>query len=126
MSPKHQNVSSIISSLFQRKREARRKQKAQASRRRRTFNMENLESREMFAVTSISLSGGVISVATDNNATSVTASVNGSNIRVTDATTNRTWDFASSSVARLDLTFGAGNDRFVNNVSTLATRAWGM
>ena len=56
----------------------------------------------------------------------MTASQSGTNIRVTDNTTNRHWDYAASSVGRLDFVGGAGNDRFVNDVATLNTRAWGQ
>jgi hypothetical protein len=126
MSGNPTNVSSVLSRLFNRKREERRKHKPLAQRRTRTFHLEGLERREMFAVTSIGLNAGVISVFTDNNATSVTASQSGTSIRVTDNTTNRHWDYATTSVSRLDFVGGAGNDRFVNDVPTLNTRAWGQ
>ena len=55
MSGQPNNVSSVISRLFNRKRDERRKQKSLAQRRNRTFRLESLERREMFAVTSIGL-----------------------------------------------------------------------
>ncbi len=67
-----------------------------------------------------------LQIWTDNNATSVTVNPVGSNYRVSEVGTSRTWDYAASSIGRLDFIGGAGNDRFVNNVSTLATRAWGQ
>jgi hypothetical protein len=45
---------------------------------------------------------------------------------VTDNTTSRTWNYAASSVSRVDFIGGAGNDRFVNMIPTMNTRAWGQ
>jgi Calpain family cysteine protease/RTX calcium-binding nonapeptide repeat (4 copies) len=128
MSAKGRNnsVSSILSNLFNRNREARRKRKSPVSRRGRHLQMEGLESREMFSVSSLYLSGGLLSVYTDNNATSVTVGQVGSNYRVTEGGSGRYWDFFTSSFGRVDFVGGAGDDRFINNVPTMNTRAWGQ
>jgi calpain family cysteine protease/hemolysin type calcium-binding protein len=91
----------------------------------RNLSLEGLEKREMFAVTSLGFSGSNLIVRTDNASTSVNVSQVGSNIRITDATTNRSWDYAASSVGTVEFQGGAGNDRFVNYVSNLAVRGFG-
>jgi hypothetical protein len=49
----------------------------------------------------------------------------GSNIRINDLSTNRSWDYAASSVGSVEFQGGAGNDRFVNYVGSLPVRAFG-
>ena len=116
----------ILNKLFGRKHKAGRKGGSAASRGRRNFQFEGLERREMFAVSSLFLNGSALTVYTDNSPTSVTVSPVGTNIRITEGGTNRTWDFAASQALSVDFVGGAGNDRFVNNVYSMPTRAWGQ
>jgi Ca2+-binding RTX toxin-like protein len=116
----------ILGRFFGRGRNAGRQTGFPPKRGRRNLQLEGLEKREMFAVSSLYLSGGALAVYTDNAATSVTVSQMGPNIRVTDDGANLFWDYAASQVGRVDFVGGAGNDRFINNVSNLATRAWGL
>ena len=115
--------SSILDKLAGRSSKVRRKKKT--DRTGRSCRMEGLERREMFAVSSLTFNGNTLIVQSDNNATNVTVSQNGSNYRITDSSTNRSWDFASSVVGKVEFRGGAGNDRFVNNVQYLSTRAFG-
>lgn len=126
MSGNSTNVSSVISRMFHRKREERRKHKTLAKRCRRTFHIEDLEKREMFAISTIGVYSGALQMWTDNNSTSVTVSQVGSNVHVLDSSTNHSWDFALSGISRIDFIGGAGNDTFVNNIPTMHTRAWGQ
>jgi hypothetical protein len=88
--------------------------------------VELLESRDLMAVASLSFTADrTLIVRTDNASTSVEVRVDGSNYRVHDHSTNRSWTYAASTVARVEFQGGAGNDRFVNNVPSLSVRAFG-
>ncbi len=64
-------------------------------------------------------------VKTDDAATNVTVAQVGSNIRIHDVSTNRSWDYAASQVGTVEFQGGAGNDRFVNYIANLPIRAFG-
>jgi hypothetical protein len=91
----------------------------------RSLHLDSLEKREMFSVSSLYMHGDMLIVQTDNAATAVEVSQSGSNIRVDDVTTNRSWDIASGSVGSVAFVGGAGNDAFANNVANLRTVAIG-
>jgi len=88
--------------------------------------VESLESRDLKAVASLSFTADrTLVVRTDNASTSVEVRVEGSNYRVHDQSTNRSWSYAARTVSRVEFQGGAGNDRFVNNVPNLSVRAFG-
>lgn len=88
-------------------------------------DLEVLEGRQMMAVTQAGFNGNTLIVKTDDAATSVEVRRVGSDIVIRDITTSRSWNFAASRVGTVEFQGGAGNDRFVNNVENLSTRAFG-
>src|SRR4051812_14268788 len=86
-------------------------------------SLETLEERTVLSVTTSSLSGGVFTMWSDNNASNVTVSQSGSNINVYDSTNGFYRSMAG--VTKVQFVGGAGNDRFVNNAYSLPTAAWG-
>ncbi|MFM8497914.1 MAG: calcium-binding protein [Planctomycetia bacterium] len=100
--------------------------KTDRSRRPSPFgNLEALEGRQMMAVAQTGFNGNTLTVKTDNAATNVEVHQLGSDIVIHDLTTGRSSKFAASSVGTVEFQGGSGNDRFVNNVSTLPVRAFG-
>lgn len=89
-------------------------------------NLEPLEGRRMMSVTQTWFTGSMLCVKTDDTATSVEVRQVGSDIVIHDLTTARSWNFAASRVGTVEFQGGAGNDRFVNNVMNLPTRAFGF
>ncbi len=69
-----------------------------------------LENRVVPAVSSIQLTGSILTVHSNNNATTVLVNQTGAYVTVQDITTNRAWTYASAKVARVDVYGGAGND----------------
>lgn len=88
-------------------------------------NGETLEQRTLLSVSSLWFSGNRLVVKSDNASTSVSVSQSGSNLVVSEVGTSRSWSYARSSVGDLEFQGGNGNDRFVNNISNLPTRAFG-
>jgi hypothetical protein len=88
------------------------------------LGIDTLEDRDMMSVSSVVTGGGVMTVYANSLDTSVVvqSAANGG-IQVRDTVTGATW--TRYGISRVDFVGGAGNDRFINNVSTLATRAWG-
>lgn len=120
------DVSAFLSNFFHRKRQERRRWKKAAAHRGRTFHMEGLERREMFAVGALYFTaGGVLHIDSTNTATSVTVSHVGSTYRITDNNTNKTYDYAEGIVKSVDFKGGSGNDTFINNVYSLPVHAVG-
>jgi len=72
--------------------------------------LTQLENREVPAIASTRLFGGVVTVASDNSPSTVLVYQNTSNVTVRDMITNRAWTFASSNVARIDVYGSAGAD----------------
>ncbi len=93
--------------------------------RERRLKLESLERRELMAVVSQWFSGDMLVVKTDNNSTSVNVRQVGSQIRIQDLSTNRSWDYAATRVNQVEFQGGRGNDRFVNYARTLPVRAFG-
>ena len=69
-----------------------------------------LENREVPAVASTALVGGILTVHCDNNATSVLVSQTATNISIYDISSNRSWMYSASQVGRVDVFGGAGAD----------------
>jgi Ca2+-binding RTX toxin-like protein len=101
------------------------KSASQRNRRSRNLQLEGLESREMFSVSSLWFNGSTLVIQADDASTSVTVSQVDSSIRINDVSTNRRWNYAASSVGSVEFRGGAGNDRFVNNVGNLSVRCLG-
>ncbi len=80
--------------------------KAARRDRKRSLMMESLERRELLAVASQWFSGNLLVVKTDNSSTSVTVRQVGSQIRIQDLSTNRSWDYASSRVNQVEFQGG--------------------
>ena len=93
------------------------------AQRRPSF--ETLEGRDCMAVASLWFSGNQLCVRTDNFATSVSVSSSGTNIVVNENGSGRTWSYAATTVGSVQFQGGTGNDRFVNNVSSLRVSGYG-
>ncbi|MBL8828390.1 MAG: hypothetical protein JNM18_15520 [Planctomycetaceae bacterium] len=91
----------------------------------RKLNVEPLEERRLMSVNSLFFSGSTLVVKTDNVASNVEVRQSGANTVIHDLGTNRQWSYATSSVGRVQFQGGAGNDRFVNNFSTMPVQAYG-
>lgn len=79
--------------------------------------LSSLEAREVPAITSVSLSFGVLTVRTDNTDNVVYVSQNPSIIQIGDAIENRVWNFSPSQVNRIDVFTGNGDDVVTNRGS---------
>lgn len=91
--------------------------------RRTRLGVEGLEAREVPSVSSVTLGGGIMKVYANSSDTSVAVQSSGSSVQVKDMTTGSTW--TRSGITEVQFIGGSGNDRFVNNISTLKTKAWG-
>lgn len=92
---------------------------------RANLNIETLEDRLALSLTSATLSGGMLYLNGDNNASNITLSQSGSNIVAYDSTNGFSRSFAASAVQRAQFVGGASADRLVNNVALLPVQAWG-
>lgn len=92
---------------------------------RANLTVESLEDRIALSLTSATLSNGMLFLNSNNNASNVTLYQSGSNIVAYDSTNGFSRSFSAASVQRAQFLGGAGNDRFVNNVSSLPVQAWG-
>src|SRR5262245_17444476 len=111
----------------------RTRPKPQTRPSRNTFRpaVELLESREVPSVSSLSFSGSTLVIRADNADTSVSVKLS-YNVKtaqnyvvVSEAGTGRSWSYAAGTVSQIEFQGGAGNDRFVNNVSSLPVSAYG-
>jgi hypothetical protein len=96
-----------------------------ARRSNRLRDLEALEGRRMMSVSQMWFSGSTLCVKSDDASTSVEVRQVGTDIQVRDLSTSRSWNYSASSVGAVEFQGGAGNDRFVNNVASLPTRAFG-
>lgn len=99
------------------------------ARRRRWYDapaLEALERRDLPSVSSLFLSGRTLVIRSDALATNVEVNPTASGVQVRCVGTNRTWSYAAGVIGSVEFQGGAGHDRFVNNVVTLATRAFGF
>lgn len=116
---------SILSRLFG-KNSTKSRKLTSARRGPRPLRMDTLESREMFSVSSLWFTNDkVLVVKTDNADTSVQVSQSGSTLSIKELGTNRSWQYQSTQVGKVEFQGGNGNDRFVNLVPNLAVRAFG-
>jgi hypothetical protein len=108
---------------------SRRKQKSKGHRGRSNLRFESFETREMFSVSSISLSQvgpvKVLEISTDNVSTTVQVDKIGSKIHVQDMKSGFSRDFAAASVGSIKFTGGDGNDSFRSNVAGVPVVAYG-
>jgi hypothetical protein len=89
------------------------------------LSIDALEGRDLMSVSSLVTGGGVVTVYANNLDTSVVVNpIANGGIQIRDNATGAVWN--RYGISRVDFVGGNGHDRFVNNVSTLATRAWGM
>jgi len=86
---------------------------------------EALETRELLSVSKLWMSGSMLVVKTDNASTHVNVRQVGSNVRIEDVTSNRSWNYSSAQVKSVEFQGGNGDDRFVNYYRTLPVRAFG-
>ncbi len=86
---------------------------------------EALEQRQVLSVDSLYFSGSILVVHTDNASTSVEVRTVGSNVQIKEVGSNKVWNYAASSVGKVEFQGGNGNDRFVNYSTTLPVRAFG-
>lgn len=96
------------------------------SKRRIQVEPEVLEQREVLTVTNTWFSGLTFVVLADSSATSVAVRQSGSSVVISEEGTSRTWTYSSSQVNQVEFQGGAGNDRFVNYISTMPIRAFGF
>lgn len=93
------------------------------------LQMEQLEGREMFSVSSIGFTQDALVIKTDDVSTHVEVSRVGSNVRVTEVGANKVWNYDYAKVSRLDrIEFqgGKGNDTFINQNVAVDIRAFGF
>jgi hypothetical protein len=80
-----------------------------------------LENREVPAVSTITLSGGILTVDTNSAATNVLVSQPVGSITIKDVTTNRAWSYSSTKVNEVIVNAGAGTDTFTATTTHPAT-----
>lgn len=86
--------------------------------------LENLERREVPAINFINLTDGILSIRTDNSATSVTVQNQGTGVRIVEEGARpRLWDY--SNVDSITFTGGRGNDTLVNKANGVPVTAYG-
>ncbi|WP_439626673.1 hypothetical protein [Gemmata sp.] len=73
-----------------------------------------LEAREVPAVASVQLVGGVLTVQTNDESSNVAVSQTATNINVRDSVTNQVWNYARAQVSVVNMFGGAGNDSFTS------------
>jgi hypothetical protein len=106
-----------------RRAKSNRKSSSHKRSKKNQLRIEGLEKREMFAISSVSMLGSTLVVNSDDVATSAEVRQVGSDIRITDLGTGRSW--TRSNVGSVEFRGGNGNDRFVNYVPNLPVRALG-
>ena len=106
-------------------KQAGRKSKNRPRRKGRSLQIEGLEKRDLFSVSSLWFDGKTLIVQADDNATSVSVSQTGSKISVKEVGTDRVWDYQDANVDKVQFQGGDGNDRFVNYVANMPVRAFG-
>ena len=90
-----------------------------------TLSSEALEPRQLLTVTNPYFSGSLLVVPTNNSATKIDLSATTTTVQVKDLSANKVWSYARSSVSKIELQGGNGNDRFVNNIQTMPVRMFG-
>jgi hypothetical protein len=77
-------------------------------------NVVQLEGRDVPAITSIQLVGGILTVRTDNTDNAVQVSHDTSTVTVLDAKNNITNSYPAAAIARVDVFGGDGNDSLIS------------
>lgn len=103
----------------------RKSPSANREKRERFTSLEQLERREVYAVSAVELNQASLNVFSDNNATQVEFSQVGKNIVVKDVGANKTWTFDSAKVGELKFVGGNGNDQAKNLAANYKFSAWG-
>jgi len=88
-----------------------------------TLLFEPLERRELLSVNSTYVSNRTLVISTDSLSTSVEVSKSGTSFIVTEVGTSRKW--THTGVDAVTFVGGDGNDRFVNKIAALPTKAYG-
>jgi Calpain family cysteine protease/RTX calcium-binding nonapeptide repeat (4 copies) len=122
--------STLVDEPIGRNRKAGRK--GSSNRGHRNLQIEGLEKREMFSVSSLWTTnisdnwykGSMLVVKTDDAATQVTISQVGSKIHISDATTERSWDYQAGSFGVVEVQGGKGDD-CITNLANVQLRAFG-
>jgi hypothetical protein len=88
-------------------------------------SIESLEDRALMSVSSLTLNASktLVTVWANNSDTSVVVNSIFNGVQIKDTAANKAWNYTG--VTEVDFVGGMGNDRFVNNVSAIKTRAWG-
>ncbi len=86
---------------------------------------EALEARQVLSVANAYLTGGALVIVSDNSSTQVSVNSTNSGIQLRETNSSRTWNYSASQVREVRFHGGNAADRFVNNVRTLPTKAWG-
>lgn len=118
----------LILSLAAPKPKPRRRQTSAFQPKRplsRKLLLESLEKRDLMAVDIPQVVGKRLVVTADHLDTHVEVRQVGSEVIIRDVGTNQTWNYASSLVASVDFVGGNGNDRFINDITSLPVRAFG-
>ena len=76
--------------------------------------LTQLESREVPAIASTRLAGGVLTVVSDHTPSTVLVFQTNQNVTVRDVITNRTWTFAANRVGRVDVFGSVAGDTFTS------------
>lgn len=84
-----------------------------------------LESREVPAIASVRLVGGVLTVQGNEASTTAVVVQNGGNIVVKDTPSGRNWLFKTTDVTRVDLFGGRGNDNLTARTTSVLVRISG-
>lgn len=93
--------------------------------KRPSLSIEQLEKRENQSVSQVWFSGNMLVVKTDNVGTTLEIHQSGTNVKVTEGGSNRSWQYAASTVGSVQLQGGSGNDRFVDYISNLRVMMYG-
>jgi hypothetical protein len=88
-------------------------------------NLLELERREVPAVSSVRLAGGVLTVRADNTPTTAIVIETGNSVLVRDILLNRSWSFSSQQIRRIDVFGGNGNDNLTARTNTILARLVG-
>ncbi len=92
---------------------------------KKAVQFETLEQRQLMAVDSMWMSGNMLVVRTDHASTNVTIEPSGSQLRIVEGGTSRSWSYNRSSIGTVEIQGGNGNDRFINNIANLPVRFFG-
>ncbi len=90
------------------------------------LDMQSLEARDVPSVTSLWFSNDMLVVQTNDAPTEVRVYQEGSNYRIQEGGSNRSWYYWTGWINKIEFQGGAGNDRFLNYVANLPVRGFGF